>query len=135
MNVAATGGHWPVTDWFLHWVMQNSVKTHSMGIEAPDLSNPGLVHRAAGHYQTGCAPCHGAPGEKQNPVMRMATPPPPELYHVNEKWEPHHLFWIVKHGVRFTGMPGWVAPERDEEIWSMVAFLRELPTMSAERYR
>jgi cytochrome c553 len=93
------------------------------------------VHRAAGHFQTGCAPCHGAPGEKQNPVMQMATPPPPELYHVNEKWEPRHLFWIVKHGVRFTGMPGWVAPERDEEIWSMVAFLRELPTMSAERYR
>jgi cytochrome c553 len=134
-NVAATGGHWPVTDWFLHWVMQNSVRTYSMGIKAPDLSNPELVHRGAGHYQTGCAPCHGSPDEPQNPVMQGATPPPPTLYQVNDKWEPRHLFWIVKHGIRFTGMPGWTARERDDEIWSMVAFLRELPSMSAERYR
>jgi cytochrome c553 len=134
-NVAATGGHWAFTDWFLHWVMQNSVKTHSMGIETPDLSSSALVHRGAGHYQTGCASCHGSPDEPQNPVMWKATPPPPPLYGVNEKWEPRHLFWIVKHGVRYTGMPGWVAPERDDEIWPMVAFLRELPVMSAERYR
>jgi cytochrome c553 len=134
-SVAASGGHWAVTDWFLHWVMQNSIRTYSMTIETPDLSNPGLVHRGAGHYQTGCAPCHGAPGEAQNPVMRMATPPPPMLYHINEKWEPRHLFRIVQHGVKFTGMPAWVAPKRDDEVWSMVAFLRELPSMSPERYR
>jgi cytochrome c553 len=134
-NVGASGGHWAVTDWFLHWAMRNSVKTHSMTIETPDLSNPGLVHRAAGHFQTGCAPCHGSPGEPQNPVMEEATPPPPGLRNVNEKWEPKHLFWIVKHGIKFTGMPAWVALERDDEIWAMVAFLRELPAMNAERYR
>jgi len=134
-NVGASGGHWKITDWFLHWAMQNSVKTHSMNIETPDLSNPGLVHRAAGHFQTGCSPCHGSPVEPQSPVMEHATPPPPGLLNVNEKWEPKHLFWIVKHGVKFTGMPAWVALERDDEIWSMVAFLRELPAMSTDRYR
>jgi cytochrome c553 len=134
-NVAASGGHWAVTDWFLHWVMRNSVKTHAMGITVPDLSNPALLHRGAGHYQAGCAWCHGAPGEPQNPVALAATPPPPPLTVVNEKWRPHHLFWIVKHGIKFTGMPAWIALDRDDEIWSMVAFLRSLPTLSTERYR
>ena len=135
INVAASGGHWRITDWFLHWVMQNSVKTHSTGIVVPDLSNPGLVHRGAGHYQTGCAYCHGAPDEPQNAAMRRATPPPPLLFNVNDKWQPQHLFWIVQHGIKLTAMPGWAATERDDEIWAMVAFLRELPNMSAERYR
>jgi cytochrome c553 len=135
INVAASGGHWRITDWFLHWVMQNSVKTHSLGIVVPDLSNPGLVHRAAGHYQTGCAYCHGAPGEPQNAAMRRATPPPPLLYNVNDKWNERQLFWIVQHGIKLTAMPAWVAVGRDDEIWAMVAFLRELPNMSVERYR
>ena len=135
MHVGASTGHWQVTDWFLHWVMRNSVKTHSVGIEVPDISSPALVDRAAGHFQTGCAPCHGAPGEPQNPVMQRATPPVPTLYTINEKWQPHQLFWIVQHGIKFTGMPAWVALHRDDEIWSMVAFLRALPTMSGEQYR
>jgi cytochrome c553 len=134
-SVAASGGHWAITDWFLHWMMQNSVKTYSMGIKTPDLSNPGLVHRGAGHYQIGCAPCHGSPGERQHLSVVQATPPPPPLRDVNEKWKPHELFWIVQHGIKYTGMPAWVALEREDEIWAMVAFLRELPSMSAERYR
>lgn len=134
-NVAASSGHWAVTDWLLHWVMQNSVRTRSMTIDTPNLSNPGLVHRGAGHYQTGCAPCHGSPAEPQNLSVAQATPPPPTLNHVNEKWQPKHLFWIVKHGIKFTGMPAWVALKRDDEIWAMVAFLREQPSMNAERYR
>ena len=134
-NVAASGGHWAITDWFLHWVMQNSVRTYSMTIETPDLSNPGLVHRGAGHYETGCAPCHGSPAKPQDLSVAQASPPPPTLNHVNEKWRPKHLFWIVKHGIKFTGMPAWVALDRDDEIWSMVAFLREQPSLSAERYR
>ena len=134
-NVAASGGHWMITDWFLHWVMQNSVRTYSMTIETPDLSNPGLVHRGAGHYETGCAPCHGSPAEPQDLSVAQATPPPPTLNHVNEKWQPKHLFWIVKHGIKYTGMPAWVALEREDEIWAMVAFLREQPSMSAEGYR
>jgi cytochrome c553 len=134
-NVAASSGHWAITDWFLHWVMQNSVKTHSMHIETPDISSPALIHRAAGHFETGCVPCHGSPARRQDLTVLEATPPPPPLLNVNEKWLPHHQFWIIKHGIKYTGMPGWVALERDDEIWSMVAFLRALPSMSAERYR
>ncbi|TIT90564.1 MAG: cytochrome C, partial [Mesorhizobium sp.] len=45
------------------------------------------------------------------------------------------LFRIVKHGIRFTGMPAWPARDRDDEVWAMVAFLRELPKLDAKGFR
>jgi cytochrome c553 len=50
-------------------------------------------------------------------------------------YEPAELFYIVKHGVKFTGMPAWPAPTRDDEVWAMVAFLRRLPGLEPEAYR
>ncbi|MFC7607754.1 c-type cytochrome [Teichococcus aestuarii] len=42
---------------------------------------------------------------------------------------------MVQHGVRYSGMPAWVAIERHDEIWAMVAFLEALPEMTPEEYR
>jgi cytochrome c553 len=135
LNVSASSGHWAITSWFLHYVMRQSVETHAPGIEAPRLDDPALVHRGAGHYATGCASCHGAPGVPQSPVALEMTPKPPYLPPQIERWEPNELFWIVRHGVKFTGMPAWVALEREDEVWAMVAFLRQLPEMAPEEYR
>ena len=64
-------------------------------------------------------------------------PPPPELGPVlaTDKWTDAELFRIVKHGVRFTGMPAWPTQDRDDEVWAMVAFLRELPGLDEAEYR
>ena len=53
-------------------------------------------------------------------------PPPPELSKAAKEWKDEELFWIVKHGIKYTGMPSWVAAERDDEVWSVVAFLKRL---------
>lgn len=134
MNIAASSGHWAVTDWFLHWTMRNSVKTHAMGIEVPPLDDEAMVQRGAGHFAAGCAPCHGAPGTDQPAVVRQMTPPPPPLAERIADWEPNHLFWIVRHGVKYTGMPAWPAEGRDDEVWSVVAFLLRLPELDAAAY-
>jgi cytochrome c553 len=134
-NVGASTGHWAITDWFLHYAMRQSVETHSMGIEAPPLDDPALVHRGAGHYASGCAPCHGAPGQPRSQVALAMTPPPPFLPEKIPVWQPNELFWIVRHGVKFTGMPAWAALERTDEVWSMVAFLLQLPDLQPDEYR
>lgn len=132
--ISASSGHWPVTRWFLHFAMRNAVETQAMGIEAPALKDPALVLKGAGHYATGCVPCHGAPGQPQSLIVRQMTPKPPFLPRSVHEWTPEQLFWIVKHGVKFTAMPAWVSSQRDDEVWAMVAFLQELPTLSPEGY-
>lgn len=52
-------------------------------------------------------------------------PSPPDLAVAMRRWKERELFWIVKHGFKYTGMPGWVALEREDEIWAVVAFLKK----------
>jgi cytochrome c553 len=134
MSVRASTGHWAVTDWFLHWVMRNSVETRALMVDTPPLADAALVPGAAGHFQTGCATCHGSPAQSAPASVLAMLPPPPDLAKVVPQWTDAQLFEIVKHGVRFTGMPAWPAQSRDDEVWSMVAFLRKLPDMNADAY-
>ena len=48
---------------------------------------------------------------------------------------PAEQFWIIKHGVKMTGMPAWGITHDDELLWDVVAFLRKLPELTAEQYR
>lgn len=137
VSIAASTGHYSIVGWFLHWTMQNSVDRQSMLISVPegvDLADPALVQRTAGHFATGCASCHGAPGVPQSPVVLSMTPHPPRLEENVGEWKDRELFWIVKHGIKYSGMPAWVTQDRDDEVWAQVAFLRALPDMTAERY-
>jgi cytochrome c553 len=63
------------------------------------------------------------------------TPQPPELQDRIARWESRDLFQIVKHGIKFTAMPAWAAPQRADEIWAIVAFLEKLPSLNQESYR
>lgn len=132
--VSASSGHSQATYWFLDFAKRKAVRTQSAGIEIPPLEDAAQVLKGAGHYATGCAPCHGAPGKRPAVVAKRMTPEPPYLPAKLDRWETEELFWIVKHGIKFTGMPAWPALERDDEVWAMVSFLRALPEMDAAQY-
>jgi hypothetical protein len=134
-SVAASDRHWPITYWFLVFGLRNSIETHSIGIEVPPLDDMSLVYRGIGHYRGGCEPCHGAPGSSPNPITQQMLPEPPYMPDVVHDWEPQHLFWIVRNGLKYSGMPGWVPPERADEVWAVVAALLRLPEMSPEEYQ
>jgi cytochrome c553 len=134
--IKASSGHWAITAWFLHFSMQRSVSTHSIGIQVPvSLDEPKLVLKGAGHFETGCSPCHGRPQQHHPEIPQQMTPHPPYLPPRISEWEPQELFYIVKHGVKFTGMPAFPSQKRDDEVWAMVAFLLELPELDEAGYR
>lgn len=133
--ISASSGHWPITERFLQFSMHQAVETHAIGVEKPPLSDPALVLKGAGHYATGCAPCHGAPGEARSLIALQMTPKPPFLPLQVQDWTHEQLFWIIKHGIKATAMPAWVSLERDDEVWAMVAFVAELPVLSPDHYR
>lgn len=133
--IAASGGHWSVTRKVLDFSMARSVFTHSIGIDAPELDDPEMIQRGAGHFETGCVQCHGSPARPQSPIASAMTPRPPLLPAHIPLWKPQELFYIVKHGVKLTGMPAWPAQNRDDEVWDVVAFLQTLPDIDADAYR
>jgi cytochrome c553 len=135
MPIKASSGHWRITAALLDFAKVRSVSTHSWGIEAPPLDEEALILRGAGHYETACFPCHGGPGRAVPPVMAAMTPSPPALTPRLTRWAPEELFSIVKHGIKFTGMPAWPAQQRDDEVWAMVAFLRRMPRLDPVAYR
>ncbi|WP_455274241.1 c-type cytochrome [Rhizobium herbae] len=134
IDVRASTGHWRITDWFLHWVMRSSVRTAALGTQVPPFTQA-MLPLAAGHYETGCASCHGSPTMPRPRTIENMLPPPPDLKQVIGTWSETQLFEIVKHGVRYTGMPAWPALERDDEAWAMVAFLRGYPSLDQSAYQ
>jgi cytochrome c553 len=134
-NIAASKGHWAIVEWMLRFGMSNSVELRAAMIRAPDLRNEGLVTVGGNHYRTGCAYCHGAPGLKASPVSQSSLPPPPDLSTVSARWNDSELFWIVKNGIKYTGMPAWASQNNDDEVWAVVAFLKAMKTMSPDAYR
>ncbi len=133
-NVAASRGHWAFVEWFLAFGMRNSVELRAMPIRAPALDDPNLVKLGAAHFHSGCAFCHGAPGIPVSPIARQMLPSPPDLATSMNPWTDEEIFWIVQHGIKYTGMPGWVALERADEIWAVVAFLRRMPLLNPSSY-
>jgi cytochrome c553 len=134
-NVAASRGHWPIVEWVLTFVMRNSVEKRSLAIPEPPLDDPDLVRLGAAHFHGGCAPCHGAPGIPIGAISRHMLPPPPDLAVAAKQWKDRELFWIAKHGIKYTGMPSWVSQQRDDEVWAVVAFLKRLPALDEHAYR
>lgn len=136
VNVSATSGHWAVTDWFLHWVMRNSVAFRAGSApEPPPLDDPALIRLGAAHFESSCAFCHGSPATPFLPLPTRMTPQAPSLGHAGADWEPKELYWIILHGVKFTAMPSWIAERREDEPWALVAFLKAWPDLDAAGYR
>jgi cytochrome c553 len=134
-SIAADQGHWWSTRKFLEIVMTHTVQMRSMGTRVPPLDDPAMVMKGAGHYATGCVPCHGAPGQPQSLIVRQMVPEPPYLIDELDQWEPAEMHWIVKHGLKYTSMPAWPSQQRDDEVWAIVAFLRRLPELDEAGFR
>lgn len=133
-NVSANRKHFDVTTWLLDVLRRQSVRTHTIGLRAPDLSDPEMIMLGAAHFAGGCAACHGSPASAGSPLAAAMLPEPPSLDRAALDWSSEQLFWIVQQGQKYTGMPHWIAPEREDEVWAVTAFLKRLPGMDAATY-
>jgi cytochrome c553 len=120
----------------LHFVFKRSEASRATSVIPPDdLAASSRVHLAAQHFDMVCANCHGRPGFGQSVVALSFSPRPQDLPRVVGQFTDSELYLIVEHGVKYSAMPSWPTAERADEVWSMVAFLRQLPTFDAKAYR
>ena len=124
-NVSARGGHWPGVSTVLHRTFLQSVKLRAPSAdEVPaDLKDPDRAALGAYHFSNGCAFCHAVPGEPRSATALSMNPQPPHITEAVAHWEPEQMFWIVREGVKMSGMPHWPAAGNEDEIWSVVAYL------------
>jgi mono/diheme cytochrome c family protein len=138
VDVGVTTPHAPAVERGLRAIMESSVRERAKDVRVPagvNLRDAELAARAFGHYSAACRTCHGAPGAKPDPWM-VIYPAAPDLTRaeVVDAWSDEELFWILKNGVKDTGMMALGPTHKDKDIWSVSAFVRQLPTMSAETY-
>lgn len=124
-NTSAKSGHWTITGWILHTTFENSVELRAPPSEKvpEDLADPALIELGARHFDSACRMCHASPGHVADATIAAMVPPPPRIEVATANWQPAEMHWIVEQGVKMSGMPGWPAKGRGDEVWAVVAFL------------
>jgi len=83
------------------------------------------------HFADHCAICHANDGSGKTSINEGLYPPAPDMRDADtQSLTDGELLYVIREGVRFTGMPGWGGS--DEENWKLVLFIRHLPELSAE---
>lgn len=134
-NIAATAQHIRPVYWLLETAMRQSVRRHARAIVVPPLTEPALVTRGRVLHDAHCVRCHGAPGVAPEPYALGLSPPPANLALTAREWSAAELFWVVKHGIKMTGMPAWEFRLVDDDLWAIVAYLQVLVRESPPQYR
>jgi mono/diheme cytochrome c family protein len=133
--IAATEPHIPPVRWLLTTGRTRSVELHSRNVQAPDLGEAALIRSGIGIYERHCEVCHGAPGVARQQIGLGIRPTPPPLMTATVNWTDPQIYWIVTHGLKMSGMPGFAVRLDERERWATVAFLRRLPTLTPTEYQ
>jgi mono/diheme cytochrome c family protein len=86
---------------------------------------------AFSHY---CVACHGMDGQNTGvPFADHLSPPVPSLASPEvQQYTDGQLKWILDYGIWPSGMPGSKGTLSDEELWSIVTYLRHLPPAGSQ---
>jgi mono/diheme cytochrome c family protein len=136
-NVAASVEDPAIANWALVHIRQASIARHAIDTPPMSLDDAAVVQEGARAFsERGCVNCHGAPGVNWAKFSEGLRPDPPDLKELVDQRRPQDLFWVIKHGIHMTGMPSFGLVEvPDREIWTIVAFLKKLPTVTEADFK
>ena len=100
----------------------------------PVPASPEAVAEGMAHYADHCAACHANDGGGATEVGRNLYPRAPDMrLAATQQLSDGELFYVIEHGIRFTGMPAWGTGTREGEdsTWRLVHFLRHLPELTS----
>ncbi|MCW5625167.1 MAG: cytochrome c [Burkholderiales bacterium] len=142
IDIAADSPHGPTVYRLIEFARDRAIARRSEAVKPPDdLADPVRLRRGAGNYAAMCAGCHLSPETEDSELRKGLYPEPPSLAKTatgpsNVDTDPARRFWIIKHGIKASGMPAWSkGGMEDEAIWDLVAFVGQLPNLSATEYR
>ena len=135
-NPAATLQHTAPVYWLLNLTMRQAVQRHARDIRAPTLDQPALRARGALLYRAYCVQCHGAPGVAPDAFALGMMPLPANLALTAREWQdPAKLYWVIKYGIKMSGMPAWEFRLSDADLWAVTGFVNTLPGLAPGDYQ
>lgn len=137
-DVAASQADNAVVTWVLKTVREQSIERRAETVRLPDeavLNDPKTIQMGFEHYDEMCVGCHGAPGVEPGELREGMNPEPPLLAEHAGEISLQELFWVIKNGIKMTGMPAWGVTHSDDKIWAMAAFVKKLPEYDALDYQ
>jgi len=133
INMGASHGPGTLETVLASWMVDRSVAVRAPGEQNPHAKDAAVIADGLHHYREMCVQCHGAPGMKTAEFAAGLNPPAPDLADEAQEWTDGQLFWIVKHGIRMTGMPAFGSTHSDDDVWKIVAFVRQLDQLTPDQ--
>jgi mono/diheme cytochrome c family protein len=136
-NVAGTAAEPEFVKWALSHIRDASIERHAKDDPPASLNDPASVRAGARAFsERGCVNCHGGPGVDWAKFSEGLRPDPPDLKELADETSPQELFWVIKNGINMTGMPSFGTIDvPDQEIWTIVAFVKKLPSVSDDDFK
>jgi cytochrome c1 len=133
-DVGALAPHWQFAYTFLEYGMHESVRNHAKEVVGTAPKDIASLQAGAALYRANCLACHGGPGVAVANFAKSMQPVPGPLIDAARRWESKEMYWIVRHGIKTSGMPAWQYHMSDAQIWQVVGFLSALPHLTPAQF-
>lgn len=104
-------------------------------LQNPIPKSADVIAEGMAHYADHCATCHANDGSGKTEMGQGLFPKAPDMrLPATQDLADGELFYVIEHGIRFTGMPGWATgtPAGEQSSWQLVHVVRHLPKLTAE---
>jgi len=103
-----------------------SMERHAPRVSNPIMANDANLIEGMKLYTMNCALCHGGLDRKPSTLAISFYPPPPNLISDPPDDPEWHIFYTIRTGVRYTGMPSWDKTLSEQDMWKITTFLSHM---------
>jgi mono/diheme cytochrome c family protein len=106
-----------------------AVKHSAANLTIPSAATEDSIIAGGKLYVMGCMGCHGEPG-KPFAEDHANYPPVPQLPHIGTQYSEPEIYWVIKHGIRMTAMSAYGSFYKEEQLWSLAAFIHRIDKLT-----
>ncbi|HZZ85593.1 MAG TPA: c-type cytochrome [Anaeromyxobacteraceae bacterium] len=133
IDVSAAGAP-RAPDRLLAYASLRSIAHHAKSGANPRAHDPAAIEAGLRRYKAVCSACHGAPGAPPERFAGEMHPAPPDLASpAVQAFTDGMLYEAIERGVGSTGMPAFGKTQSPDDIWGIVAFVRQLRALTPEQ--
>jgi mono/diheme cytochrome c family protein len=112
-----------------------AIPSSARALQNPIPASSDVIAEGMAHYADHCASCHANDGSGKTEMGQGLFPKAPDMRLApTQELSDGELFYVIEHGIRFTGMPGWGTGTAagEQSSWRLVHFMRHLPKLTVE---